>query len=81
MISPNGIPGTYRKPGEKQFVDLHIGSDDLLYKDIFAIPRLAVGSFLKCLSVLVKEQYNLDINYKLYGKPNNNIFDCASMTI
>ena len=80
LISQQGIPGTYRKSHEKQFVDLHIGSDDLLYKDTFSIPRLAAGSFVKTVSTLLKEQYNIDILYNLYGKPGNNIFEWASIT-
>ena len=81
LISINGVPGTIRKNNEKQFVEMHIGSEDLLYKDTFILPRLAAGAFIKSLSVLFKDQYNMDFNYEQYGKPKNHIFDYVSKTI
>ncbi len=81
MISQNGIPGINRHPHQKQFVEFHIGSDDLLYKDTFTIPRFGAGGFVKSLLALYKEQYNTDILYKIYGKPTSQIFEYASICI
>ena len=44
LISKDGIPGTLRSQDEKQFVDFHLCSEDLLYKDEFILPRNSAGN-------------------------------------
>lgn len=45
LISKDGRPGSIRGPNEKQFVDFHLSSEDLLYKDEFHTPRIAAGNY------------------------------------
>jgi hypothetical protein len=43
IISKDGKPGSCREKNEKQFVDFHLCSEDLLYKDEFHTPRIGAG--------------------------------------
>jgi hypothetical protein len=79
LISKNGIPGTIRTKEDKQFVEFHLCSEDLLYKDEFHLPRnSAVGTFFISLDNLMQKVYNKNIEYTLYGKPSKKMFDYAS---
>jgi HAD superfamily hydrolase (TIGR01456 family) len=78
LISNNGIPGSIRRPEEKQFVEFHLSSKDLLYKDSFDLPRIAAGSFWFSLEHLFNMKYKRGIEYYLYGKPSNIVFTYAS---
>jgi hypothetical protein len=82
LISKNGIPGTIRSLKEKQFVEFHLCSKDLLYKDEYILPRnSADGTVFISLEILMKQIYNKNIEYILYGKPSRIIFDYASKII
>ena len=59
LISNNGIPGFNRKTNQDQFVEFHVGSDDLLYKDTFSIPRFGAGGFIKSLVALLSTESRL----------------------
>ena len=78
LISKNGIPGSIRSHNEKQYVEFHLASEDLLYKDSFNLPRIAAGSFFFSLSHLFNLKYKRNIEYILYGKPSKKIFEYAS---
>ena len=78
LISKNGIPGSIRNKDEKQDVDFHLCAQDLLYKDAFEIPRIASGAFWHSLNHIFNLKYKREIEYKMYGKPSNVIFDYAS---
>lgn len=78
LISNNGIQGTVRNDNEKQIVDFHLCSQDLLYKDVFNIPRIAAGAFWYSLEHLFFLKYKKPLTYTLYGKPSKIIFDFAS---
>lgn len=81
LISKNGIPGNinsnYLRKSFKQYVDLHVASDDLSYKDEFVLNRIGAGCFLKCLNKIYYEFYNQNIKYTCYGKPFNPMFKYA----
>jgi len=54
LISKDGKPGTIRNKQEKQFVDFHLSSEDLLYKDEFHTPRIAAGIIFLFSFILIK---------------------------
>ncbi len=81
LISKDGIPGSIRSQNEKQSVEFHLASEDLLYKDSFKIPRIAAGSFFFSLSHLFNLKYKRSVDYILYGKPSTKIFEYASNDI
>jgi ribonucleotide monophosphatase NagD (HAD superfamily) len=81
LISNNGMPGSVRELSEKQYVDFHIASLDLLYKDDFPVPRMAAGSFYYSLEHLFYMKYKRRISFVEYGKPNQRIFNYASKII
>lgn len=81
LISKNGVQGTLRSAEEKQFVDFHLCSLDLLYKDSFSIPRFASGAFWYSFEHLFLMKHKRKVEYVLYGKPSTLIFECASKII
>jgi HAD superfamily hydrolase (TIGR01456 family) len=81
LISKNGIPGSIRGANEKQHVEFHLASEDLLYQDSFKIPRIASGSFFFSLNHLFNMKYKRSIDYILYGKPSRKIFEFAKKQI
>lgn len=67
LISKNGLPGTIRSEDEKQFVEFHLCSEDLLYKDEFILPRNSgCGTFYVSLENLMSKVYNKNIESTLY---------------
>jgi len=78
LISDKGIPGTIRSRETDQFVDFHLCGKDLVYKDVFSLPRIAAGTFWFSLEHLFERKYKRGIQHVLYGKPSPKIFEYAS---
>jgi hypothetical protein len=78
LISEDGVPGTIRPLGSKQFVEFHLCGKDLIYKDVFPMPRIAVGTFWFSLEHLFYLKYGRPIEHTLYGKPSPKMFEYAS---
>ena len=81
LISENGVPGTIRSIDSKQCVDFHLCGKDLVYKDVFSLPRIAAGTFWYSLERLFFLKYKRKIDHVLYGKPSPKIFEYASNII
>lgn len=61
----------FEKP--KSHVPIYIVNNDLVYKDVISIPRLASGSFNMMLEISAKTLYDIDLNIDYYGKPEYKI--------
>lgn len=81
LISNDGIPGSIRSTGEEQKVDYHLACQDILFQDLFPIPRFACGSFFYCLQRIFELKYKRKVNFVDYGKPSKIIFNYAKKEI
>lgn len=64
-------------PGVKQSVPIYVANPDFVYGGRFSFVRFTVGAFLMCLNKLHKELVGREIEYELYGKPEQVTYDWA----
>ena len=79
LISVDGVVGSIRKENEPQYTKLYFTNPDHIFSDNFHIPRYTQGAFRLCLQELFKAQFEREIEYIQYGKPEENTFQYLSI--
>jgi len=65
---------------KSQQIPIYFSNPDIVYSDEFKYPRLAHGSFRKCLEFLYKEHTGKKLKYTQFGKPSPATYDfCESL--